>query len=332
MQRSNWILTLTLSLSLVAFSVGDAEARPSRGGQRGTRSGQVQRNQTGTAKGTSWQGTSSRTRQGGQSLNSYRSSRTNKNGQTSTTQGEQRRQRTGEGTFEHSGSQTRTGPNGNERTRSHEGRGEVNKTENGVSKSYEGTRTNPKGETSTVNRESNFSKTGEGTYERSGSQTVTGADGSERTRSHEGSGTVEKTDTGYTKSYDGTRTNPNGETVNVNKTKEVNKTEEGVTIDRTHTVTDDSGQTLRDGSSTTVKNQDGVNTTFEGSRTNKDGTNSTVNGERTRTRTENGFQGEGSRTVIGPDGTEYQRTYNNSGTYDLAPTVEKEEIEAVTGE
>jgi len=143
---------------------------------------------------------------------------------------------------------------------------------------------------------------------------------------------VTKTDTGVSKTYEGTRTNPEGDTVNVSSTKDLTKTSDGVTVERTHTLTDESGQTLKSGASTTVKNEDGVNTTYEGSRTNKEGFTTTVTGERSGTWTEDGFQGEGSRTIVGPEGQEYYRTYDSSGSYQSQPSEDTELGEEETTE
>ena len=245
-----------------SYSRNGSSTRTSAQGEQRTRSyegqGQWQRSQ----------GEASSTDQG---------TRTDAQGQTSNVDRERSWKKTGPGTYEKSGSQTVTGPQGQERTRSYEGSGSVQKTDSGVSKTYEGTRTNAKGETSKVNRENSFQKTGDGTYERSGSQTVTGPNGQERTSSYEGSGSVQKTDSGFSKTYEGTRTNAKGETVDVNRSKEVTKSDGSVTVEKSHSVTDSSGQTLHSDSTTTTRSESGVSKTYEGTHTNKNGDTTTVN-------------------------------------------------------
>ncbi len=150
-----------------------------------------------------------------------------------------------------------------------------------------------------MNRHENVTKTGQGTWSREGGQTVTGPDGQTRTRSHAGEGSVQKTEDGYTRSYDGTITNSKGKTINVDRDVDVSRNADGtVTKERSVDYSHPDGTLLRSGDSTTlITPGQGAQTT--GSRTNHvNGQTSTYEGSRTRT--EGGYDHQGSWT--GPQG------------------------------
>lgn len=205
------------------------------------------------------------------------------------------------GTFQRQG--TATGSQG--KTGTYQGQGSWQRGEGTYNRQYEGTRTGPNGNTQQVNRQQNVTRTGENTYKREGSQSVTGADGQTRTRSHSGEGSVQKTDDGYTRSYDGTVTNSKGQTVNVDREVDVSKNADGtVTKERSTEVSSPEGTPLRSGESTTVITP-GQGSQTSGSHTNHvNGGTSTYEGSSTRT--EGGLDHQGSWT--GPQGN--TRTQN----------------------
>ncbi len=214
-------LSLVLSLSILALLCPEpVQARPSRGG----RSGSYQR-----------QGTRTRTNADGQA-------------RTRSQQGQGTWQRNSEG-----GSRTYngtvTGANGRE--------GQVernsnwNRTENGRERNWEHTTTAPNGQERTVEGTSTTTHNGDGTYDRDSSRTVTGPNGESRTSTASGSGTVNRTEDGVTRSYQGTQTNSNGDVFDVNRDGQWTRNGDGtVTESRSHQVTDSQGQMVRSGEST----------------------------------------------------------------------------------
>jgi hypothetical protein len=181
------------------------------------------------------------------------------------------------------GSNTRSGsvtrPNG--RTGTFQGQNTWTRGQGNAQNSYQGTRTNAKGQSSTVNRQQNVTKTGDNTFHRDGSQTVTGPNGKSRTSTASGDGTVQKTDNGYTKTYEGTRTNANGKTVEVDKTVNVQKNADGtVTRDREVEYSKPTGEALGT-SKTSTTHTPGQGSTTTGTYTNQNG--KTWTGESTRT-------------------------------------------------
>ena len=191
--------------------------------------------------------------------------------------------RPGGGRAPRSGGSTRqgsvTGANG--RTGTYQGQNSWTRGNGSAQNNYQGTRTNGKGQTSTVNRQQNVTKTGDNTFHRDGSQTVTGPNGKTRTSTSTGEGSVQKTDNGYTKTYEGTRTNANGKTVEVDKTVNVQKNADGtVTKEREVDYSKPTGEALGTSKSTTTVTP-GQGSTTTGTYTNQNG--KTWTGEGTRT-------------------------------------------------
>ena len=200
-----------------------------------------------------------------------------------------------------SGTQSRqgsfTGPQGH--TGQFQGQSTVTRQPGSYQKQYEGTRTAPNGQTSSVERQTSVQKTGDNSWHRDSSQSVTGADGQTRTRSQSGDTTVQKTDDGFTRSYDGTRTNAQGQTVNVSREVDVSKNADGtVTKDRSSEVTGQDGAVLGTGQSTTTITP-GQGSTTTGSHTQRDGATRTYEGSRTQ---DSSGAWTGERTVTGPEG------------------------------
>lgn len=118
---------------------------------------------------------------------------------------------------------------------------------------YEGTRTGPRGKTQQVERTNDVHKTGDNSFHRDSSQSVTGANGQTRTRTESGDATVKKTENGYEKDYQGTITNGKGQTVDVNRQVDVTKNADGtVTKERSSEYSKPDGTPLRSGESTTT--------------------------------------------------------------------------------
>ncbi len=188
------------------------------------------------------------------------------------------RARANSGSFQRQG--TRTGAQGN--TSTHAGQGTWSRGNGSYARNYDGTRTGPNGQSQQVNRNQNVTKTGDNSYQRDGSHTVTGANGESRTRTTSGQGTVQKTDSGYTKSYDGTITTDKGKVINVDRSTEATRNADGtVSKDRSVEYTDSSGNALGTGQSNSVRTP-GQGTTTTGSYTNaKNGNTSTYQGSTT---------------------------------------------------
>lgn len=274
MQSKRTLAGVVLSLVLVGGALSEPALARGRGGARPTRPTRAQ--------GGTWnrQGTLQGSRQG--NPGTFRS------GGSWSRQGQS-------GTFQRQGSST--GPQG--KTGTYQGQGSWQRGEGTYRRQYDGTRTGPNGQTQQVNREHNVQRTGENTYSRQGSQTVTGSNGESRTRSYEGQGSVQKTDDGYTRNYDGTITNARGQQVNVDRSVDVSKNADGtVTKDRSVDYSHPDGTPLRSGESNTVITP-GQGSQTDGSWTNhvKDQT-STYQGSRTRT--EGGYDQQGTWT--GPQG------------------------------
>ena len=174
----------------------------------------------------------------------------------------------------------------------------------------------PKGDR-TVQGQSTTERTGENTYDRDWSRTTTDSQGQSRTRTGEGSGTVEKTDSGFTRTYQGTTTTPNGQQYNVSKTAETVKTDSGLERDTTRTVTDSAGNVVGTGQSHTdgVKGQ---GTTTTGSWTGSAGQTSTYEGQ-----TQRGEDGlDRTWMTTGPEGQ--TRSGESHWTVEVQPTPEAE--------
>lgn len=127
-------------------------------------------------------------------------------------------------------------------------------------RNYQGTRTGAQGNTSQVERASNFNRTGRNTYEKNAQQTITGPNGQTRTSQAQGAGTVTRTENGYQKSYEGTITTDKGKTVDVDRTAEVTKNGDGTrTKETTATYTNQQGQSkIVDRNATGARDQDGT--------------------------------------------------------------------------
>ena len=164
---------------------------------------------------------------------------------------------------------------------------------------YQGTRTNNKGQTSTVDRDNNVTKTGPGSWHRDTTQSVTGPNGKTRTTTASGDGSVKKTENGYEKTYNGTVTNSKGQTVDVNKQVDVTKNADGtVTKERTVDYSTPEGKPLGETKSTTTVTP-GQGSKTEGTYTNeKNGNVRTYNGSTVKTET--GTKSTG--TVTNPAG------------------------------
>ena len=174
---------------------------------------------------------------------------------------------------------------------------------------YQGTRTGAQGNTSTVNRTTDVNRTGKNTYSKETQQTVTGPNGQQRSWEAQGTGTVQKTETGAQKTYQGTITNSKGNTTDVNRTTDVTKNGDGsVTRDTNATYTNDNGQSKTvDRTSTSTKNADGtVTTERESTHTNGQG-EVLGTGQSTTVRT----PGEGSETT-----GSYTNSQGNSWNYE----------------
>lgn len=168
--------------------------------------------------------------------------------------------RGGGGNRARTGTATRTGPRGtstgSSQTRVQNDRASGTRTVN-----REGQATTPRGQRSTQGTNT-VEKTGKNTYDREWSNSTTGPNGQTRTSSGQGSGTVQKTDTGVTHTYEGTTTAPNGQTYNVSKSSETTKTDSGFERDASRTVTDSAGNVVGSGEShTTGVKGEGTNTT-----------------------------------------------------------------------
>jgi hypothetical protein len=148
-------------------------------------------------------------------------------------------------------------------TVSRQGTATTGRVPGGAQRQYQGTRTGTQGNTSTVERTTNVNKTGKGTYTRDTQQTVTGPGGQQRSWEAQGSGTVQKTESGFQKTYQGTVTNDKGYTTDVQRTTDVTKNADGsVTRDTDATYTKENGQSRSvDRNSTSTRNDDGTITT-----------------------------------------------------------------------
>ncbi len=123
-----------------------------------------------------------------------------------------------------------------------------------------------------VNRERNSrtERTGEQTYQRQWDQTTTGPNGNSRTWSGEGTGSVERTENGATRDYQGTVTTPKGQEYGVDKTATTTKTDDGWERSQSKTVTDSNGNVVGTGQSHSNGGQgQGVETTGSWSNQNR---------------------------------------------------------------
>lgn len=137
---------------------------------------------------------------------------------------------------------------------SYQGQGTWTRAQGRASRNYEGTRMGPRGNTQQVQRNQNLTRTGNNTWTRDGSQTVSGAHGQSRTRSHSGQGSGQRTHDGYVREYDGTITTHKGKTVQVDKQVDVSKNADGtVTRDRSVEYTNAQGEALGGSQSSTTR-------------------------------------------------------------------------------
>lgn len=180
------IVILSLGVALVAGSL-PAQAGPRGGGRGGaaraksgsySKSGSYQRtNRNGKTRSATSQGTGTWTRNRGQRSHQYRGTVTGQNGKSAEVERGTTLKRTGGNTYSKESRQTWTGPEGNSRTRSQEGTGEVNRTDDGWNKSYEGTYTTGKGETYNVSKEADHSRNEDGSRTTERDVTVTNSAG-----------------------------------------------------------------------------------------------------------------------------------------------------------
>lgn len=179
--------------------------------------------------------------------------------------------------------------------------------------SYQGTRTGPAGQTSTVQRQNSTQRTGPNTWQRNGQQTVTNPNGASRTRQSSGTGSVNRTDNGYQKTYNGTWTNSRGNTTTVNRNQDVQRNPDGsITRDGDATYTNQNGKTLNvDSSSTSTKNADGTWTTDRDATVTNGQGQTLGTGQSTTTRT----PGEGTQTT-----GSYQNQQGGTWQYDGSTT------------
>ena len=180
-----------------------------------------------------------------------------------------------------------------------QGKGTWNRQNGTATGTYQGTRTNNQGKTSTVNRETDVTKTGTNSWHRNTNETVTGPNGQTRSWKASGDGSVQKTTNGYEKTYNGTVTNSKGKTVDVKKEVDVTKNADG-TVTKTRTVdySTPDGKPLSESKSTTTITP-GQGSKTEGTWTNeKNGNVRTYNSSSTWT----GWGEKSTTTVIGPKG------------------------------
>ena len=145
-------------------------------------------------------------------------------------------------------------------------------------------------------RNNRVERTGENTYDRSWDQTTTSPNGRERTWKGEGSGTVERTDNGHTRTYEGTVTTPRGQEHNVDKVTTRTKTDTGWEKSTTKTVTDSQGNVIGSGERNSVGTK-GEGVTTDGTWTNERNGNTTT------------YNGSSQKT---DEGWERNREYSNS--------------------
>lgn len=163
-------------------------------------------------------------------------------------------------------------------------------------RTYQGTRTGAQGKTSQVNRNNTTQRTGPNTFSREGQQTVTGPNGQQRTQQSQGTGSVQRTENGYSKTYDGTITNDRGKTVDVNRTTDVTKNADGTkSRDSTGTYTNSQGQVIGTGQSNSTY------TPGQGTETSKSYTNSQ----------DKTWNYEGQSSQVAPGQREMQGTVTN---------------------
>lgn len=111
-------------------------------------------------------------------------------------------------------------------------------------------------------RNNSVERTGEGSYDRSWERTTTSPNGTSRTWEGQGSGTVERTEGGSTRTYQGTATSPKGNEYGVDKVTTRTKTDSGWEKSTTKTVTDSDGNVVGSGERNSVGTQgEGVTTT-----------------------------------------------------------------------
>ena len=187
-----------------------------------------------------------------------------------------------------------TGPRGN--TGTWQGTNTTTRSPGTVQNQYQGTRTGANGQSSQVNRSTTVNQTGSNSWQRNTQQSVTGPNGQTRSWEAQGNGSVNKTENGYQKTYDGTITNSRGNTTDVNHTTDVTRNADGsVTRDKNSTYTNETtGKTWEvDKTSTTTPNgQGGFTTTRDSSVTAPDG-QVVGTGQSTTT----GQKGQGTQTT-----------------------------------
>lgn len=180
------------------------------------------------------------------------------------------------------------------------GTGTVQRSPGTVQSNYQGTRTGANGQTSTVERTNLLNRTGKNSWSRDTQQSVTGPNGQTRSWQAQGNGSVQKTENGHQKTYEGTITNNKGNTTDVNRTTDVTKNADGsVTRQTEATYTNEqTGKTHEvDRTSTTTKNEGGGTTTTRSS-TLQDGNGNVMGtGQSTTVHTPGeGYESNGSYT------------------------------------
>ena len=220
----------------------------------------------------------------------------------------QAQRRAGGGSRARTGTATRTGPRGTS-TGSYQTQVQNDRSSGTRSVNREGQVTTPRGERNSQ-RSSTVQKTGTNTYDRQWSNSTTGPNGQTRSSSGQGSGTVQRTDTGVTHTYQGTTTAPNGQTYNVSKSSETTRTDTGFERDASRTVTDSSGNVVGSGESHTTGVK-GEGTTTTGSWMGPAGT-TTYQGQSQR----DGDTVNHTWTTTPPNG----QTRNGQSTWTVTPT------------
>lgn len=151
-----------------------------------------------------------------------------------------------QGGSQRSGTYQRTGPRGGSQSGTTQGyrtweRGTGYRKSTGESKL-----STQRGEVSNQ-RASETTRTGKNSYDRSWDSTTTGPAGRSRSWEGQGSGTVKRTDSGFSKDYNGSVTSPKGEVYTVDKSTDKTKTESGWESTTSKSVTDSQGNPVLSG-------------------------------------------------------------------------------------
>ncbi len=277
-------LGIALSITLVAGTMAEVEARPGRGGGRASgaratrtapQSGSYQRggnrswqNGQGQTRQHQYQGQGSWQRGNGEASKTYRGTVTNQNGQTGNVERNANWRRNENG-YTKDYNRSVTGENGG---RNVDGTKTWSKEGNSATKDYSKTVTNQNGQSKTVEGSTTWTNNGDGTYNKEGSRSVTGPNGETRTGTTSGSGSVTKTENGVSKTYNGTLTNGQGQSYDVNRQADYSRNGDGTgSRNGSHSLTDSDGNVVRSGNSSTLYTP-GQGTETTGSRTNSQGT------------------------------------------------------------